>query len=111
MDELGSKHENCERFREHCSLIALPPRVSSRACGTSAPMASKNMHRSGKLNKKDGFQCDFQRHEAHPIYRDILDPISPHPKVISYWASCLPGIANNRYYRDISILIRTLTRP
>jgi len=28
--------------------------------------------------------------------------------VISYWAVCLLGIANNRYYRDISISIRFL---
>ena len=31
-------------------------------------------------NQKEGFYSDFQRHEARPIYRDIVDPISRPPE-------------------------------
>ena len=38
------------------------------------------MLRPSKLEQKEGFYSDFQRHEARPIYRDILDPISRPPE-------------------------------
>ena len=36
-------------------------------------------------DEKTSIFNDFQRHEVQPIYRNILDPICLHPKVISYW--------------------------
>ena len=64
-------------------------------------------------DEKTSIFNDFQRHEVQPIYRNILDPICLHSKVISYWVDPLPHIANIRYYRDISISIMdlTATRP
>ena len=55
-------------------------RTSGTIVSKKHPVTSKNMLRPSKLEQKEGFYSDFQRHEARPIYRDILDPISRPPE-------------------------------
>ena len=66
---------------------------------------------SSKLEQKEGiYSAIFSLTRSAQYIAIYWTRYLVHPKVISYWAGCLLGIANNRYYRDISISIRFLTQ-
>ena len=77
-----SKNVNRENFREHRSLIRIY-HIINRTSGTivSKPPRGIEKHaRAFEIGTKRGIYSDFQRHEARPIYCDILDPIYRPPE-------------------------------
>ena len=79
---MRSKNEISENFRQHRSLIRIY-HIINRTSGTivSKPPRGIEKHaRAFEIGTKRGIYSDFQRHEARPIYCDILDPIYRPPE-------------------------------
>ncbi len=87
--------------------------IINRTSGTIVPNAPRDIKKHARIfkigTKRGDFIVIFSLTRPTQYIAIYWTRYLVHPKVISYWAGCLLGIANNRYYRDISISIPFLT--
>ena len=89
--------------------------IINRTSGTIVPNAPRDIKKHARIfkigTKRGDFIVIFSLTRPTQYIAIYWTRYLVHPKVISYWAGCLLGIANNRYYRDISISIPFLRCP
>ena len=87
--------------------------IINRTSGTIVPNAPRDIKKHARIfkigTKRGDFIVIFSLTRPTQYIAIYWTRYLVHPKVISYWAGCLLGIANNRYYRDISISIPFLS--